>query len=243
MISWFSLFYRRIKFLEKYQLASGIFKEQHRGSYLLPELKESCENSISLWAARLWGKVPVLGAGCLQPVQSWEAAPWCLEQQFGFSAQLSPTKHCTPHGAVCGSSPALSLLCSWHTQFVCPPEAHFSCSTCFATVHVCCSISSVLLCFFSLFSPGVYILKNAEEGSSTLEQKCPRHSLSLTSSFSFKGIVWINERLFIAGTKCSDMPEMSKCYYAPLKGPLFRDRNGNFMPLQWNHKYHFKPCP
>lgn len=151
MISWFSLFYRRIKFLEKYQLASGIFKEQHRGSYLLPELKESCENSISLWAARLWGKVPVLGAGCLQPVQSWEAAPWCLEQQFGFSAQLSPPKHCTPHGAVCGSSPALSLLCSWHTQFVCPPEAHFPCSTCFATVHVWCSISSVLLCFFSLF--------------------------------------------------------------------------------------------
>lgn len=40
------------------------------------------------------------------------------------------------------------------------------------------------------------------------------------SSFSSKGIVWINERLFIAGTKCSDMPEMSRHDYASLKGPL-----------------------
>lgn len=136
---------------------------------------------------------------------------------------------------LCCAPDTLSL--SAHLRLISPVPRALPRFTCAAVSPVSSCVS--LVCF----APGVYILKNAEEGSSTLEQKCPRHSLSLTSSFSFKGIVWINERLFIAGTKCSDMPEMSKCYYAPLKGPLFRDRNGNFMPLQWNHKYHFKPCP
>lgn len=167
--------------------------------------------------------------------------------QRGFLHNSVPQNTTHHMGAVCGSSPALSLLRFWHTLLVCPSEAHFS----FSVSDVLCHGSRVPQ---SLQRPLVflwnawlilllYILKNAKKGSRILEQKCPRHSLSLTSSFSFKGIVWINERLFIAGTKCSDMPEMSKCYYAPLKGPLFRDRNGNFMPLQWNHKYHFKPCP
>lgn len=192
--------------------------------------------SIRLWAARLWGKI-------LQPVQTWRAAPCCrcsspkgcLEQHFGFLHNPIP-QNTTPHmGAVCGSSPALSLLCFWHClsallRLISPfPHLIF-----FATVHMCCSVSSVLLCFFGMHGPfysWCLHFKNARKSSSILEQKCPRHSLSLTSSFSFKGIVWINERLFIAGTKCSDMPEMSKRYYAPLKGPLFTDRNGNFMPL------------
>lgn len=148
-----------------------------------------------------------------------------------------------PTWELCVAAALPCLCCAPDTQFVCPPGAHFSCS-CALPRFTCAAVSPVSSCVSLVcFAPGVYILKNAEKGSSILEQKCPRHSLSLTSRFSFKGIVWINERLFIAGTKCSDMPEMSKCYYAPLKGPLFRDRNGNFMPLQWNHKYHFKPCP
>lgn len=114
-------------------------------------------------------------------------------------------------------------------------------------IHVCCSVSNVLhLNFF-----GIHLLiyswyvdfKNANSDYSIRGHISPSPSLSSVSSFSSKGIVWINERLFIAGTKCSDMPEMFKCYYAPFKAPLFRDKNDNFMPLQWNHKYHFKPRP
>lgn len=205
------------------------------------------------WATRLWGKVPIPGAGCLHPVQSWKAAPWCrcssprgcLEQHSAFFAQSNPTKHYTPHGSCVWQQPC-PLFAGFLTHTVCLPISPFPSLMCFATVHVCCSVSSVPLYFFGThgsFYSWCLHFKNARKGSSILEQKCPGHSLSPTSSFSFKGIVWINERLFIAGTKCSDMPEMSKCYYAPLKGPLFRDRNGNFMPLQWNHKYHFKPCP
>lgn len=168
-----------------------------------------------------------------------------MEQRFALLHNPVPQNTAHHMGAVCGSSPALSLLCaclSAHLRLISP----FPRLMCFATVHVCRSVSGVLLYSFGMhrsFCSWCLHFKNAKKGSSILEQKCPRHSLSLTSSFSFKGIVWINERLFIAGTKCSDMPEMSKCYYAPLRGPLFRDRNGYFMPLQWNHKHHFKPCP
>lgn len=163
------------------------------------------------------------------------------------ATQSHRTLHTTWELCVAAALPSLFCVSdthslSAHLRLISP----FPCLTCFATVHVCRSVSSVLLHSFGMhgsFYSRCLRFKNAKKGSSILEQKCPRHSLSPTSSFSFKGIVWINERLFIAGTKCSDMPEMSKCYYAPLKGPLFRDRNGNFMPLQWNHKYHFKPCP
>lgn len=165
--------------------------------------------SIRLWATGLWGKVPILGAGCLQPVQSWKAilgadAPalrgvWSSILIF-YTTQPHKRLHTTWEPCVAAALPSLCCvsdthcLCA-HLRLVSP----FPCLMCFATVHVCHSVSSVLLYFFgmhgSFYSPCLHF-KNAKKGSSILEQKCPRHSLSLTSSFSFKGIVWINERLF-----------------------------------------------
>lgn len=102
--------------------------------------------------------------------------------------------------------------------------------------------SYISLEYISRFGPGIYILKIQRMVIASGGRYAQVPVWDTTSSFSSKGIVWINERLFIAGTKCSDMPEMSKPYYAPLRGPLFRDKNDDFMPLQWKHKYHFKPC-
>lgn len=110
--------------------------------------------------------------------------------QRGFLHNSVPQNTTHHMGAVCGSSPALSLLCFWHTLLVCPSEAQFS----FSVSDVLCHSSRVPQ---SLQHPLVflwnawlilllYILKNAKKGSRILEQKCPRHSLSLTSSFYSK---------------------------------------------------------
>lgn len=136
------------------------------------------------------------------------------------------------------------MLClSAHLRLI-SPSLHL---TNIPLVYVCCSVSNVLhLNFFGilLLIYSWYVdFKNANSDYSIRGHVSPSPNLSSMSSFSSKGIVWINERLFIAGTKCSDMPEMFKCYYAPFKAPLFRDKNDNFMPLQWSHKYHFKPSP
>lgn len=120
--------------------------------------------SIRLWAARLWGKI-------LQPVQTWRAAPCCrcsspkgcLEQHFGFLHNPIP-QNTTPHmGAVCGSSPALSLLCFWYClsallRLISP----FPCLI-FLPRFTCAAVSPVSSCVslecMAHFTPGVYILK------------------------------------------------------------------------------------
>lgn len=132
---------------------------------------------------------------------------------------------------------------SAHLRLV-PPPLYLMC---IAVVRPCCNVSAVLhLYFFGIhlsFRSWHVQLKNANNGYSIRWQISPSPDLSTTSSYSSKGIVWINERLFITGTKCSDMPGMSKLYYASFRAPLFRDKNDNFMPLPWNHEYHFKPSP
>lgn len=149
------------------------------------------------------------------------------------TAAALPSLHCVPLArTVC--LPVWGSFLLFHTQ----------CTLSWFTCAAMSPVSSYISLEYSPhFGPGSHISKIAKNGYSIRGQICPGPSLPTRSSFSFRGIVWTNERLFIAGTKCSDMPEMSKCYYAPLKGPLFRDKNDNFMPLQWNHKYHFKPCP
>lgn len=139
-----------------------------------------------------------------------------------------------------------SLCCVPLARAVCLPVRgsfllfHTRCTLSRFTCAAMSPVSSyVSLEYSSHFAPSSHILKIAKNGFSIRGQICPGLSLPATSSFSFRSIVRTNERLFIAGTKCSDMPGMSKRYYAPLKGPLFRDKNDNFMPLQWNHKYHF----
>lgn len=195
-------------------------------------------------------------AACSQ-LKRWKAArrctcsspKGCFEQRFGLLHKPAP-QNTTQHMRTLHSSrPALSLLCasdvhclSAHLRLVSPfPHLMY-----IAVVHMRRNVSGVLLYFFGihlLFCSWYLHFKNAKDGYNFRGQICQSPSLSATSSFSSKDIMGINERLFIAGTKCSDMPEMSKRYYAPLKGPLFRDKNDNFMPLQWNHKYHFKPRP
>lgn len=242
---WFSLSYRRIKFLEKYQPASDILKEQQKGHIFCLSWKRAVEihTSTRLWSAGLWGKVPVLRTGCSASSNTSLRGVWSSFLVF-CTAQSHRTLHTTWELWVTAVLPS----------FCCVP-VFLPVWGSFLLFHVWCAVPRFMCAAVSPVSSCVSLgrhrsfcswclhFKNAKKGSSMLEQKCPRHSLSLTSSFSFKGIVWINERLFIAGTKCSDMPELSNCYYASLKGSLFRDRNGNFMPLQWNHKYHFKPCP
>lgn len=65
-----------------------------------------------------------------------------LEQHFGFLHNPVPQNTTHHMGAVYDSSPALSLLCFWHTLLVCPSEAHFS----FSVSDVLCHSSRVPQC-------------------------------------------------------------------------------------------------
>lgn len=96
----------------------------------------------------------------------------------------------------------------------------------------------------SCFAPGIYILK-MQRMVIALGGRYAQVPAYLLQAASHPKVLCGLMKDCIAGTKCSDMSEMSKCYYGPLKGPPFRDKNGNFYALAVgiNHKYHFKPCP
>lgn len=226
-------------------------------SRLLPDLKETV---LQLWKLiplyseqrGFEGKLPFLRACCLQLVKVMGEpllgayAP-ALKEHFGLLHKAVPQSTIQHMGTPCNSSPGLCCVpdtqcLSAHLRLV--PPLYLMC---IAVVRPCCNVSAVLhLYFFGIhlsFRSWHVQLKNANNGYSIRWQISPSPDLSTTSSYSSKGIVWINERLFITGTKCSDMPGMSKLYYASFRAPLFRDKNDNFMPLPWNHKYHFKPSP